>query len=119
MKTRNIKKILVALIVIIVVVIFVGINLFWSFNDHTYVATVTNKERIADGEDSYYLIFCQDDNGNYYEFKNEDNFLRGKFDSSTVYNKLEKGQTYKFTVVGFRIGFFSEYENIINFEEID
>ena len=97
--------------------------IYMSFNDHTYVATVTDKERITktvDGQvDSYYLIFCKDQEGNYYEFKNADNILRLKFKSSTVYNQLEVGQRYRFTVVGLRIGFLSWYENIIKIEKIE
>lgn len=89
-----------------------------SFNDHHYVATVTKQERINAGEESYYLIFAQDDKGNYYEFKNEDNLFRLKFDSSRLYNEITVGETYDFTVVGYRITAFSCYENIIKVEKV-
>ena len=117
-KTRTFSKLMV-------VIIIVGIlgTIFSSFNDHQYIATVTDKERVVKNKDagveSYYLIFCKDDEGNYYEFKNEDFFIRRKFRSSSVYNQLEIGETYKFTVVGFRVGLFSWYENIIKFEKVD
>ena len=119
MRTRTFPKIIAVLIVVIIAVFGIGVTLFSSFNDHTYIATVTDKERIVDDDDSYYLIFCKDDAENYYEFKNEDSFIRGKFKSSSVYNQLEIGKTYKFTVVGFRVGLFSWYENIINFEKVN
>lgn len=119
MRTRTFPKIIVVLIVVIFAIFSIGVTLFSSFNDHTYIATVTDKERIVEDEDSYYLIFCKDDADNYYEFKNEDSFIRRKFRSSTVYNQLEVGKTYKFTVVGFRIGLFSWYENIIYFEKVN
>ena len=109
-------------LVIIAVITFVVFGIIWelitSFNDHTYVATVTKQERIVKGEESYYLIFTKDDNGNFHELKNEDNYLRMKFNSSTVYNQIEVGKKYRFTVIGFRIGFLSSYENIIEFTEI-
>lgn len=123
MKTRTFSKLLVVIGVVVIVMLAVLGSLFTSFNDHTYIATVTDKDRIVKTDngdvESYYLVFCKDDNGNYYEFKNEDLFIRGKFKSSTVQNQLEVGQTYKFTVVGFRVGLFSWYENIINFEKVD
>ena len=109
--------------VIVVIIIVVLGNIYTSFNDHTYIATVTDKQRIVKNNngdvDSYYLIFCKDDEENYYEFKNEDVFIRGKFKSSTVDNQIEVGETYKFTVVGFRVGWLSWYENIIKFEKVD
>lgn len=123
MRTRKFSRITAVIITVIVVALSVIFSVFPSFNDHTYTATVTDKERIVKNQDeevdSYYLIFCKDDEGNYYEFKNEDNFLRLKFNSSSVYNQLEVGETYQFTVVGFRIGLFSWYENIIKFEKIN
>lgn len=123
MKTRTFSKLKVIIMVVIVVVIAIFGTFFTSFNDHTYIATVTDKDRIIKNNDgdveSYYLIFCKDDEGNYYEFKNEDLLIRGKFKSSTVQNQLEVGETYKFTVVGFRIGLFSWYENIIKFEKVE
>ena len=110
----------VSFLALAVLILLCGI--YMSFNDHTYIVTVTDKERVtrtADGQvDSYYLIFCRDQEGNYYEFKNADNVLRLKFRSSTVYNQLEVGQKYRFTVVGLRVGFLSWYENIIQFEKI-
>lgn len=123
MRTRTFYKSKVVIVVIVVIILVVLGNMYTSFNDHTYIATVTDKQRIvknSNGDvDSYYLIFCKDDEGNYYEFKNEDLFIRGKFKSSTVYNQLEIGETYKFTVVGLRVGWLSWYENIIKFEKVD
>lgn len=122
-KTRTFSKFMVVIMIAVVLIVGIFGTVFTSFNDHEYIATVTDKERVIknndEGVESYYLIFCKDDKGNYYEFKNEDLFIRGKFKSSTVYNQLEVGETYKFTVVGFRVGLFSWYENIINFEKVD
>lgn len=119
MRTRKIPFVA---IVVALVVLGVACSVFTSFNDHTYTAIVTNKERIVTVDNgktySYYLVFCKDEDGNYYELKNEDNILRLKFRSSTLYNQLEIGKTYKFTVVGFRVALFSWYENIIKFEKI-
>lgn len=118
----KVRKVVVIVMALVLIALGVVTTALTSFNDHTYVATVTDKERIVqnDGEDvnSYYLIFCKDDQGNYYELKNEDSLIRGKFNSSNFYNRIEEGKTYEFTVVGYRIGFFSAYENIIDVKEL-
>lgn len=125
MRTRKFSKITVVIMAVMAVVaaLAVIVRVYTSFNEHTYTATVTDKEQIVKNNDgevkSYYLIFCKDDEGNYYEFKNADDFLRLKFNSSSVYNQLEVGEVYQFTVVGFRIELFSWYENIIKFEKIN
>ena len=109
------------ILIIIAVVLIIIFNIATSFNDHSYVVTVNDKDRVynAANDTSYYLIYCKDDAGNYYEFQNSDDLFRLKFRSSTVYNQIEVGHKYKFTVVGYRIGFFSAYENIIKFEKIE
>ena len=113
MRTRTFYKSKVVIVVIVVIILVVLGNIYTSFNEHTYIATVTDKQRIDknnDGNvDSYYLIFC----------KNEDVFIRGKFKSSTLYNQIEVGETYKFTVVGFRVGWLSWDKKIMRFEKVD
>lgn len=113
------KKSTIIIIGIVLVIISILISVCTTFNDTTYTVTVTDKERINDKKASYYLIFCEDDQGNYYEFKNTDNLLRGKIDSSSFYNKIKVGKRYDFTVVGIRIPMFNQYQNIIGMTEID
>lgn len=108
----------IIIIISVIVAILLGDALV-SFNDHDYIATVSDKERIVTVDKSYYLIFCKDDDGNYYEFQNTDSLVRLKFDSSTFYNKIEIGEKYKFTVIGYRVRLLSWYENIIKFEKIE
>lgn len=121
-RTRTFFKVTFVIMVVVILINLFGM-IYTSFNDHEYIATVTNKERIVETIDekvvSYYLIFCKDDEENYYEFKNEDLFIRGKVNSSNIYNQLEEGKKYKITVVGFRVKLFSWYENIIKIEKID
>lgn len=85
-----------------------------SVEDHECIATVTDKERHEAG---YYLIFCEDLNGNTVVLKNDDTMLRGKFDSSNMQQQIKENQTYKFHVNGYRSEFWSLYENILSFEE--
>lgn len=48
-----------------------------------------------------------------------DSVVNGRFDSSDMYGRLEKGHTYKVTVIGFRIPMLSWYKNILTAEEIE
>lgn len=120
MQRKRILK-LVGLLILMVIVLVGSIFYFslFSFNDHQYTGTVTKQERIVEGRRSYYLIFVIDENGIYREFKNEDDMLRGKFNSSRIYNQITVGETYEFTVVGYRIEWLSEYENIIGLKKVE
>lgn len=104
-------------ILLIVIVLLSSIPL--SFNDKEYTITVTEKDRIVKSKSSYYLIWGHDENGTEYVFKNDDNFLRLKFNSSDIYGKLKVGESYKITVVGLRIQIFSMYKNIIKYEKVE
>lgn len=102
---------LIAIILCFAVV--VGISAATSFNDTEYTVTVTDKERVVQSKSSYYLVFTKDENGNVLVFKNDDELLRGKFDSSNIQGELEIGSTYDIVVVGYRVPFLSMYQNII------
>lgn len=104
------------IIIIVVLAIAVIVSVFTSFNDTEYVVTVTDKERVVYGESSSYLVFTEDEQGNVMVFENTDNLLRGKFDSSNIQGQLKAGNTYRITVVGYRVPFLSMYQNIIEIE---
>ena len=124
---NSLKFIAFILMLAVAIVGIVALFVNTTFNDTEYTATVTDKQRIEkfvkseNGivDQSYYLIFCKDNEGNYYEFKNEDSLIRGKLNSSTFYGKIEIGHTYRFKVVGYRIPWMSAYQNIIDFEEVE
>ena len=118
MKTKGCGCATIFLVFILIIAI-VAFIVAGHYNDTTYSVVINDKERITTGKYSYYLIFCQDaDTGAYYEFKCEDTLLRGKFDSSRFYNQIKENERYRFTVVGWRVPFFSMYPNIIKMEEI-
>ena len=113
------KKFLVGLIAVVVIVgVFFGCN-FANFNDHSAQITVTDKERVNEGDSSKYLIMGEDENGNTVVYENTDCLIRGKFDSSTFYADIEVGKTYEVKLVGFRVPYCSWYENILSYEEIE
>ncbi len=113
------KKVIFYVVSLLIVMVLISLPvLLTSFNDTEYVITVTDKERVANSESSKYLVFAEDEQGNTIVFENTDNLFRFKFDSSDIHGRLKIGNTYKVTVVGFRIPFLSTHQNIIKIEEI-
>ena len=121
-RKKNTKTFFVAIMIVVILVLSIGYEAIFSFNDTEYTITVTDKERIYEGSgdtsSSKYLVFGDDDNGNSLVFENTDCFIRGKWNSSNIQGQLKEGNTYKVTVVGYRVSFFSMYQNIIKIEEI-
>lgn len=112
------EKVIIGLIVFLCVLplLCLGIaeiNYESTFADH--IVTVTDKERHEDG---YYLIFGETENGTTLVLKNDDNMFQGKFNSSDMYQQIKIGKSYKFYTVGWRNEFWSQYANILSFEEI-
>lgn len=95
------------------------INFITSFNDHTKIITVTDKERVNTSSYSKYLIMGEDENGEPLVLENTDNTIRFKFNSSDIYAALKEGETYEVTVIGFRVPYMSWYENIISYKEVE
>ena len=121
-RKKNTKTFFVAIMIVVTLVLSIGYEAIFSFNDTEYTITVTDKERIykgsGDTSSSKYLVFGDDDNGNSLVFENTDCFIRGKWNSSNIQGQLKEGNTYKVTVVGYRVSFFSMYQNIIKIEDI-
>ena len=121
-RKKNTKTFFVAIMITVIYVLSIGYDAIFSFNDTEYTITVTDKERIYEGSgdtsSSKYLVFGDDANGDSLVFENTDCFIRGKWNSSNIQGQLKEGNTYKVTVVGYRVSFFSMYQNIIKIEEI-
>ena len=107
---------IVVIALIVIVCIIVGAVNYYSTK--TYTATVTDKY-VKNYDDSVYLVSTELEDGSVRVFAVEDTLLKWRWNSSDVYAQIKVGKTYKFEVIGWRIGFFSNYENIINFSEID
>ena len=121
-RKKNTKTFFVAIMIVVILVLSIGYEAIFSFNDTEYTITVTDKERIykgsGDTSSSKYIVFGDDGNGNSLVFENTDCFIRGKWNSSNIQGQLKEGNTYKVTVVGYRVPFFSMYQNIIKIEDI-
>lgn len=108
----------VVVLMIAWVVFLVGAPIVGMFNTHSATVTVTGKERVTNSNESKYLIFGKDENGQAVVYENTDNILRGKWDASTLQAEMEVGQTYEVKLVGFRFPIFSWYENILDAEPV-
>ena len=103
----------------LILIIYLIISIIWSLNSHTYILTVTDKDRINKSNTSYYLVYGDDDDGNTVVLKNKDSLWRWKWNSSDIQGQLKEGKTYEITVTGYRVPIFSQYENIINISLIE
>lgn len=122
-RKMRIQKLFIVAFVGLILLLAIGSQMVFNFNDTEYTITITDKERIyegsGDGSSSKYLVFGDDENGDSLVFENTDCFIRGKWNSSNLQGKMKEGNTYKITVVGYRVPFFSMYQNIIKIEEIE
>lgn len=101
-------------LVVALVVLVLSAKAFFAYGTDEYVTfTVTDKERIvnntSEGTRSKYLVFT--DKGT---FENTDSLFYWKWNSSDLYGRIRKGETYKAHVYGFRVGFLSWYKNIVS-----
>ena len=85
-------------------------------NEQTTTCEVKDKwiKRPSGSENELYLVNC---GGTTY--KVSDLLFKGKFNSADIYGNLEIGKTYEITTTGYRWSFFSEYQNINSYKEIE
>ncbi len=88
-------------------------------NKQEIVGTVTDKVVKNSKDESKYLIFTKDEDGNSQVFENVDSLLLTKFNSSDVYAQIEIGETYKFETRGYRVPLLSLYPNIVECEDVE
>lgn len=118
MRKTPVEKLIYSVFALIVIMLVGSILFYPLLTKDTATFTVTGKERVTstDGDQisSYYLIFTDNET-----FKNVDDPVFLKFNSSDLYGKLQIGETYRAEVRGFRVPFLSEYRNIISAEKIE
>ena len=85
-------------------------------NEQTVQCVVKDKwiKRPSDHEDELYLVNC---GGTTYKIT--DLLWKGKFNSADIYGNLEIGKKYELNVSGYRWSYFSEYQNINDYKEIE
>lgn len=80
------------------------------YNERTVEATVLDKDRTAEGDMRVYT-----DKG---VFLNADSTWRGKHNSADWWGQWQEGETYRFDVAGWRLGFTSDFPNIFDWEPV-
>lgn len=106
------STIFISFIMLFIVGLIVAYPVGYYSSSETITITVDDKERVAESNSGRYLIFTEDE-----VYENSDSYLYLKFNSSEVYNKLEKGNTYKVKIAGWRVPFLSWYENILEIKK--
>lgn len=106
---------LAGIVAFLYVILFGTVGLSYSYshyNERTVVVTVTDKDR--GGDEGSYRVYTEDDG----TFANVDSWWRGKVDSADVWQQIEPGHTYRFHVVGWRLGLTSDFPNILDVQEV-
>lgn len=104
----------------IVITILIAIPCCKSYySEKTYTVTVTDKDIKNYDSSSKFLVFTKTEDGETRVFSMEDTLIKGRWNTADDYAEIEVGETYTFTVIGWRIPFLSEYENIIEFQVTD
>lgn len=112
-----------AIATFVAVAILVGalISWIWTVNfgsERTETCTVSGKDwaqKVTSGNSTSEYRIQTEECG---VLKITDNLLRLQFNSADRYAELEESATYDFTLIGFRIGLFSMFPNIIAAEEV-
>lgn len=113
---RNISY-LIAVLAVIMIIASIGMRIGGYGNKQTIRTKVVGKERITSSNSegsvsSYYLIYTEAG-----PLKLEDELWYGNFNSSDWYGQIRQDSTYTFETVGYRIGYLSEYPNIVKFSK--
>lgn len=105
------------------IVVVLGVGIYRPFNKASdmrdITVTVTDKAVKNSDDDSKYLIFTEDKDGNIATFEITDSWIAGRFNSSDVYAAIKVGNTYTFTVGGSRNEFMSWYPNIYEYKLVE
>jgi hypothetical protein len=115
---KNTNRLIITLVIVsIIAAIIFEISKY--NNRETITTRVVGKERIVEsisdnGIISYYLVFTEAGT-----FKLEDDIVYGNFRSSDWYGDIKSDKVYEFEVIGWRIGYISEYPNIVNYKQLN
>lgn len=65
-----------------------------------------------------FMVDVRYQNGSIEVFQNRDAKWWLKFNSADIQARLQEGKTYRMTVTGWRVGFFSWFRNIVSATEV-
>lgn len=112
---RKLSPFLIKLGIALVVILILTLPSIINLATRATVTTIITDKAIKRYDDSdVYLIYTSAGT-----FKNTDELLFGKFNSSDIYGQIIIGNKYELTTVGLRIPILSEYPNIIEIKPVD
>lgn len=110
-------------IYILILVLVLGFVVYRPINKvsnmRNVTVTVTDKVVKNSNDDSKYLVFTEDGEGNVETYEITDSLLAGRFNSSDVYASIKVGNKYTFKIGGSRRSLLSWYPNIYEFTLIE
>lgn len=120
MDKELLKEIITLVAAVLLMVSALVLNYHYRYGDPRtyYNYTVTDKTVKNNSNNSLYLVYTKDSNGDVMVFSVDDRLLIGRYDASDDYAKIEVGKTYNFETVGIRNHFLSKYPDIIEMEEM-
>jgi hypothetical protein len=85
-----------------------------------YDVRVVDKQvkKLSDGREVF-MIFTKRPNGDERVFIDTDSKLFFKFDSADIYARMEVGKWYRVRTTGWRLKWFSKFENILRAKELE
>ncbi len=113
MKNKKVTTIITIIIALIIILFGTTRCMCKYMNEQQVTCTVDDKWIKRSDEKDIYLVSCDEK-----VYKITDLLYKGKFNSSDIYAKLKKGKKYKLTVTGYRLSYFSEYQNINEVVEV-
>lgn len=113
-ETARATFMLITAFIVFIIIVMAALPVAKHSTQETVQLTVRDKERVTQtssegGVSSKYLVYTDGE-----VFENTDSLLNGKFDSSDVYGRLKRDQSYRCKVEGWRIPVFSMYRNILS-----
>ncbi len=102
----------------LIVVVVIGGSVAYMGSKDTMTCTVESKERtthVSDGNSTQQKLVYTEDCG---VLTVDDAWFAGKWNSADTYGMLKEGQTYRFETIGWRIGFLSQFPNILSASQV-
>lgn len=131
---KNIKKTVIVTLLTVFIFLVIIVNIWIPanrcLNERTVTVTVTDKKEQGLIKDDYY-IYTLDEDGETQIFEISNPSLINRiyqkillclpmsWNSSDLYDKIEVGNTYKFTICGYKWEFMSIFPNIYEIELLE
>ena len=122
-KKRMARSLFTCALSVVGIIIIFGIMFYRPINNvsnkREVTVVVTDKVVKNSSDQSRYLIFTEDKEGNINTYEITDSLLAGRFNSSDLYASIKVGERYRFEIGGSRNQFLSWYPNIYSCELIE